>query len=176
MYCRRIACKAKVMHNMPADYNGTCHSGQNKVEKQTPAGLKSTCKAMGQANATSCMITLDTASTISANLHTHTHTQHCTGHAPLPVTAPEQEQQNLHRDLMLPWYSQSHHHRRRRRLAVDRAMTALLAAWQQRCMHAVTVHMGHSWRLHMHSLQQIQGLRCSQKLLQGQARVYSGLC
>ncbi len=107
--------------------------------------------------------------------HTHTHTQHCTGHAPLPVTAPEQEQQNLHRDLMLPWYSQSHH-RSRRRLAVDRAMTALVAAWQQRCMHAVTVHMGHSWRLHMHSLQQIQGLRCSQKLLQGQARVYSGLC
>ena len=101
---------------------------------------------------------------------THTHTQNCTGHGPVPATAPGQEQQNLRRGLMLLWYSQSHHHYRSRQLAADRAMTALLAAWRLRRMHAVTVRMGHSWRLRMHSLQQIQDLRCSQKVLQGQAK------
>ena len=110
---------------------------------------------------------------LHANIHTHTHmhTQNCTGHAPPPVTAPEQEQQNLHRGSTLTWYSQSHHHHhhRSRRLAADRAMTALLAAWLLHRMHAVTVRMGRSWRLHMRWLRQTLNLRCSQKMLQGQA-------
>ncbi len=50
-------------------------------------------------------------------------------------------------------------------------MTGLLAAWQLHRMHAVTVRTGRSWRLCMHCLQQIQDLRCSQKMLQGQAQI-----
>ncbi len=165
MHCSHLACREKVTHIVPPDdYNATCHSGQSKLEKQTPSGSKSTCKAMSQCNQLHVNIRHSICKEAKlACTHTHTHTQ-LHRPCPLPVTAPEQEQQNLHRGLTQPWYSQSHHHHHHqsRRLAACRAMMALLVAWLLHHMHAVTVCMGHSWRLRMRCLQQIQDLHCSQ--------------